>query len=186
MFLFYDPTNLQLTSFNNLITQLKSQIQLLQEKQSSTYKPKNQRNLKVILRNMHCSMDTNAIKKTLLNHGHSVSNIWNFKHRETKNPLYLQQNQNQEIYRVYFTHRQCSNHHMSNGNDPNVPSANSTAVQRPSVEETQNVLSVLGVTLKCGLWKGKTTLLFIKGVNFIKITAKNNYFNYRSSTYCFP
>lgn len=51
-------------------------------------------------------MDTNEIKKSLLNHGHKANNIWNIKHRETKNPLSLfvvelePKENNKEIYNI--------------------------------------------------------------------------------------
>ncbi|KMQ90007.1 nucleic-acid-binding protein from transposon x-element [Lasius niger] len=52
-----------------------------------TYKPKQERNFKVVLKNMHPSTDTNEIKKALDELGHTVTNIWNIKQRRTKRAL---------------------------------------------------------------------------------------------------
>jgi len=58
-----------------------------------TYKPKQERNLKVVLKNIHSSTNIKVLKKSIETHGHSVINIWNInaycKQRETGKPLYV-------------------------------------------------------------------------------------------------
>lgn len=54
-----------------------------------TYKLKEERSFKVILRNLHPSVDTEELKKELLERGHEVTNIWNIRKRGTKEPLPL-------------------------------------------------------------------------------------------------
>ncbi|KNE88947.1 hypothetical protein PSTG_17601, partial [Puccinia striiformis f. sp. tritici PST-78] len=73
-----------------------------------TYKPKQERCFKVVLRNIHPSINVNDLKNELKQLGHDVSNIWNMKHRVTKNPLpmfmiELLPNQNNKlIYEVQY------------------------------------------------------------------------------------
>lgn len=52
-----------------------------------TYKLKTERGFKVILKNMHHSVDTNEVIAQLADKGHDVINIWNIKHWKTKQPL---------------------------------------------------------------------------------------------------
>lgn len=54
-----------------------------------TFKPKDQRGFRVILRNMHHSTDKEEIKKELAAYGHDVTNIHNILQAETKKPLPL-------------------------------------------------------------------------------------------------
>lgn len=54
-----------------------------------TYKPKCERGFKVIMRNMHPSIDTQCLKNELSRLGHEVTNIWNIKSRYKKEPLPL-------------------------------------------------------------------------------------------------
>ncbi|XP_037943083.1 uncharacterized protein LOC119675937 [Teleopsis dalmanni] len=49
-----------------------------------TYKPKDERNFKAILRNMHSSVNTEDIKTALAEIGHKALNVFNMKHRESK------------------------------------------------------------------------------------------------------
>lgn len=71
-----------------------------------TYKQKQERSFKVVLKNMHLSTDTNKIIKVLSELGHEVTNIWNIKQRRTKKPLSffivkLKQNENNKyIYKI--------------------------------------------------------------------------------------
>lgn len=67
-----------------------------------TYKLKEDRSFKVILKNMHPSTDTNEIKRELSDLGHCVTNIWNIKQRVSKKPLPifivdLKQNSNNKL-----------------------------------------------------------------------------------------
>lgn len=52
-----------------------------------TYKPKQERSFKVVLKNIHPSTDLNDIKLELAELGHDCVNIWNIKQRKTKKPL---------------------------------------------------------------------------------------------------
>jgi hypothetical protein len=52
-----------------------------------SYKPKNERSFRVVLRNIHPSTDTNDIKQSLHEIGHDANNVWNIKQRGTKIPL---------------------------------------------------------------------------------------------------
>lgn len=71
-----------------------------------TYKPKQERNFRVILKHMHPSTDTEDIKEALANLGHVANNIWNMKQMSSKNSLDmftvdLKPNlNNKEIYKI--------------------------------------------------------------------------------------
>lgn len=71
-----------------------------------TYKPKQERNFKVVLKNMHPSTDTDEIKKALDELGHTVTNIWNIKQRRTEKtlPMFIVELQskanNKHIYEI--------------------------------------------------------------------------------------
>ena len=52
-----------------------------------TYKPRQDRSFRVVLKNIHPSTDLNDIKKELNVKGHEVTNIWNVKQRAIKKPL---------------------------------------------------------------------------------------------------
>ena len=71
-----------------------------------TYQLKQERPFRVVLRNIHHSVDLDELKCELLNHGHEVTNISNIRHRITKNPLSLffidikQKQNNKEIYNI--------------------------------------------------------------------------------------
>ena len=66
-------------------------IKLLDEKNTRyyTYKPKQQRGFKVVLRNTHYSTNKDEIVSELLEKGHKVTNINNILQRQTKKPLSL-------------------------------------------------------------------------------------------------
>jgi hypothetical protein len=55
--------------------------------QFHTYKVKEERTYRVMLKNMHYSIDPEEIKTEIANLGHTVTNIWNIKHYRTKQPL---------------------------------------------------------------------------------------------------
>lgn len=71
-----------------------------------TYKPKQDRSFRVVLKNMHPHTDTDEIKNAIEDNGHKVINIWNIKDRTTKQPLPLffidlkPSPNNREIYSV--------------------------------------------------------------------------------------
>jgi hypothetical protein len=52
-----------------------------------TYKPKQDRSFRVVLRNMHPSTDVHELQTAIEELGHKVNNIWNIKQRATKKPL---------------------------------------------------------------------------------------------------
>lgn len=45
--------------------------------ESHTFKPKQERNFRVVLKNMHPSTDLEVLKTEINSHGHNVANIWN-------------------------------------------------------------------------------------------------------------
>jgi hypothetical protein len=52
-----------------------------------TYKPKSERNFRVVLKNMRYSVNTSDLKQAIEELGHAVENIWNIQHSRTKAPL---------------------------------------------------------------------------------------------------
>jgi hypothetical protein len=52
-----------------------------------TFKPKEERNYRVVLKNMHYSINPDDIKSEIEKLGHKVENIWNIKQFQTKLPL---------------------------------------------------------------------------------------------------
>lgn len=52
-----------------------------------TYKPKEERSFRVVLKNMHPSTDTTDFKAAIEELRHQVTNIWNIKSKLTKKPL---------------------------------------------------------------------------------------------------
>ena len=83
-------------------------VQELEKKNTEffTYKLKEERSFRVILRNMHPSVDIEELKKELSELGHEVVNIWNIRKRVTKEPLPLFEvdlklkSNNHEIYSI--------------------------------------------------------------------------------------
>lgn len=83
-------------------------VKSLQEKHTEfyTYRPKQDRCFKVVLKNIHLSTDTEEIKAELAMQGHQVTNIWNVKQRSTKKPLLIyfieieSNNNNKHIYDI--------------------------------------------------------------------------------------
>jgi hypothetical protein len=78
------------------------------EKCRRTFKIKQHRAYKDVIRELHHPVSINEIKNELNGKGHLVRNIINVKHRATKEPLLLffvdleQQNNNKEIYQLQF------------------------------------------------------------------------------------
>lgn len=83
-------------------------VKMLEEKKTQffTYKPKHERAFKVVLKKMHPSTDPEEIKEALNDLGHTCTNIWNIKQRNTKKPLpmfiveLLPNDNNKRIYDV--------------------------------------------------------------------------------------
>lgn len=71
-----------------------------------TYKSKENRTFRVVLKNIHPSINIEDIKISLQEKGHEVTNIWNIKQRITNKPLSMffvdlkQSNNNKEIYKI--------------------------------------------------------------------------------------
>ncbi|CAG4950937.1 unnamed protein product [Colias eurytheme] len=71
-----------------------------------TYKPKQERNFKVILKHMHPSTDTEDIREALAALDHTATNIWNIKQMGTKKALDMfvielqPKTNNKEIYNI--------------------------------------------------------------------------------------
>ena len=71
-----------------------------------TYQLKQERPFRVVLRNIHHSVDLEELKFELQTLGHEVTNISNIRHRVTKNPLSLffidikQKQNNKDIYNI--------------------------------------------------------------------------------------
>ena len=75
----------------NSIEAYRSLVRLLNENNAMyhTYQLKQERAFRVILRNMHHSVDTQSIITELREQGHNVRNLYNIRHRVTKEPLPL-------------------------------------------------------------------------------------------------
>lgn len=71
-------------TFRTIVHQLE-----LKNTEFYTYKPRHERSFKVVLKNMHPSTDPEEIKTALYDIGHTSTNIWNIKQRNTKKPLPL-------------------------------------------------------------------------------------------------
>jgi hypothetical protein len=52
-----------------------------------TYNPRQYRNFRVVMRNLHPSTEVQDIKWALIEKGHEVTNVWNAKQRNTNKPL---------------------------------------------------------------------------------------------------
>jgi len=71
-----------------------------------TYKPKQERGFKVVLKYMPPEERTDDIKRDIEDLGHTVTNIWNIKKRGTKEPLNMfyvelkSENNNKDIYQT--------------------------------------------------------------------------------------
>jgi hypothetical protein len=77
-----------------------------------SYKPKQDRSFRVVLKNVHPTTDLNEIK-TSIESGHEVTNIWNVKQRKTKNPLPIfyvdlkPKANNKDIYKIKLLMNTC-------------------------------------------------------------------------------
>lgn len=71
-----------------------------------TYKPKEERNFRVVLKNIHPTVNTEDLKNEIASHGHEVTNIFNIKKRGTNEPMPLffieikPQTNNKDIYEI--------------------------------------------------------------------------------------
>ena len=83
--LYNDQVRVQPTESSIYTTIVKALID--QNTEFHTYKPRQDRSFRVVLKNIHTSMDLNNIKQGLKDKEHEVMNIWNVKQRVTKKPL---------------------------------------------------------------------------------------------------
>lgn len=88
-------------AYTNIVKQLE-----IKETEFYTYKPKQERSYKVILKKIHPSTCIDDIKEALAERGHTTTNIWNIKDRMTKRPLPIfvielqANNNNKDIYNI--------------------------------------------------------------------------------------
>ena len=83
-------------------------IKALMEKQTEfhTYKPRQVRSFRVVIRNLHPSTEIQDIKRALIEKGPEVTNVWNAKQRNTNRLLPLHfidiqpHSNNKEIYQI--------------------------------------------------------------------------------------
>jgi hypothetical protein len=83
-------------------------VKALMEKNTEfhTYKPQQERNFTVVLKNIHPSIDLNDIKQSLKDKGHVVTNISNVKQKLINKPLPMHfidikpHDNNKEIYKI--------------------------------------------------------------------------------------
>ena len=83
-------------------------IKALMEKNTEfhTFKPRQDRSFRVVIRNLHPSTEIQDIKQAIMEKGHEVTNIWNAKQRSTNKPLPLNfieikpHHTNKEIYNI--------------------------------------------------------------------------------------
>jgi hypothetical protein len=64
-------------------------LKALMEKNTEfhTYKPRQDRSFRVVIRNLHPSTEVQDIKRALTEKGNEVTNVWNAKQRNTNKPL---------------------------------------------------------------------------------------------------
>jgi hypothetical protein len=83
--LYNDQVRVQPTESSVYTTIIKALID--KNTEFHTYKPRQDRSFRVVLKNIHPSTDLQDIKQDLQDKGHEVTNIWNVKQRVTKKPL---------------------------------------------------------------------------------------------------
>ncbi|KMQ86632.1 nucleic-acid-binding protein from transposon x-element [Lasius niger] len=114
-----------------------------------TYKPKQKRNFKVVLKNMHPSTDMDDLKDSINAHGQIVTNIWNVKQRGTKKPLpmfYVEikpDSNNKQIYNIKqiynFNAKLTSNPHTKNAKSLSALTAKDMVILEVFVIVSQDV-----------------------------------------------
>lgn len=95
---------IQLTDVSNF----KPVIEMLDENKTQyhTYKPKEDRTFRVVMKGMHHSIQSEDITAELNKLGHEVTNVWNIRHRTTKTPLpmhyvdFATNENNKNIYKI--------------------------------------------------------------------------------------
>lgn len=77
-----------------------------------TYRLKEMRSFRVVLKNIHYSVNLEDLRTEIEDQGHTVENIWNIKHRQTKDPLPMffvdikPKENNKEIYNIEYLMKQ--------------------------------------------------------------------------------
>ena len=78
-----------------------------------TYKPKQDKAFRVVLKYVHPTTDLAEIKRSVKNKGHEVSSIWNINQRNTNKPLPMffvdlkPQDKNKDIYNIKLLLNTC-------------------------------------------------------------------------------
>jgi hypothetical protein len=69
----------------------KTIIDILKEKKVEfhTYQPRQQRAYKVVIRNIHHSVQQELVREDIERMGHKIRNLWDIRHRVSGNPLSL-------------------------------------------------------------------------------------------------
>lgn len=112
----HGPTNYEIKVLNDNRIKIQTKtpdtykeiIKQLERKNTEfyTYRPKQERSFKVVLKNIHSSTDTEDIQLALKEMGHDALNIWNMKQRVTKKALHMfivelaPKSNNKQIYDV--------------------------------------------------------------------------------------
>jgi hypothetical protein len=81
----FDQVKLQPNTSEGYTTITKALIE--KKTEFHTYEPKSERNFRVVLKNMHYSVNTSDLKQAIEELCHTVENIWNIQHSRTKAPL---------------------------------------------------------------------------------------------------
>lgn len=103
-----------------------------------TYKIKEERSFRVVLKNIHYSVDPEELKTEIEQHGHTVTNIYNIKHYRTKDPLPMffidlkPDKNNKDIYDIkYLVHSKITfEPPRKKGKFPNAPDVNVTDIPK--------------------------------------------------------
>jgi len=74
----FSPKVIQSIAYVNVIKELKSR-----NTEFHTYKPKQEKSCKVILKYIYPSSNVDNIRKEIEDHGYTITNIWNIKKQDT-------------------------------------------------------------------------------------------------------
>jgi hypothetical protein len=135
----FDQVKLQPNTCEGYTTITKALIE--KKTEFHIYKPKGERNFRVLLKNMHYSVDTSDLKHAIEELGHTVENIWNIQHSRTKAPLPMFFTDvkpavtNKTIYEIeYLLNLKIKlNHQISNVIYLSAPIASDTDTQKSTV-----------------------------------------------------
>jgi len=91
-------------AYVNIVKELKSK-----NTEFHTYKPKQEKSFRVVLKHIHITANLDDIKKEIEDLGYTVTNIWNIKKQGTKKALHMfyvelkPKNNNKDIYDLDFS-----------------------------------------------------------------------------------